>query len=153
MIFMETESMREEIAAQTKRARQYLDRMKSGQCRDSDAFYACLRGYTLARFLLTEEETAEEIAELAAKSMAKLLHIPVETLKQNDKPSGCTYATSVSDKKILLIMSLTKALNVTLFPRQVPEIRTLGQLSALLWEEQKSCAHTGTAGDDENGRK
>ena len=99
-----------------------------------EEFETFLRAYTMARFLLPEDTAGDEIDRLAAASIARIYQIPAEKLIQTDKPSGCTYATSVSDKKVLLILSVQKAVGVKLDSSETVKIKTLTQLTKCLWE-------------------
>ena len=126
-----------------ERASRFLEKMSQSECRTREEFALCVRAYTLARFRLPEEEKQEEIAALAAKSMARDMGVSIETLKSRDRAGGCDYTTSVTDKKILLILSLTRALGISLPPGRAPKIKTIAQLSECLWEErEKGCGET-----------
>ena len=76
----------------------------------------------------------EGIIPLAQKSVEKLTGIPRETLAAADRPSGCTAATAVLDKKVLLILSLCKGLSVTIPVAEAPAIQTVRQLAEALYE-------------------
>ena len=93
-----------------------------------------VRAYVLERFLLDREEEEEGIIPLAQKSVEKLTGIPRETLAAADRPSGCTAATAVLDKKVLLILSLCKGLSVTIPVAEAPAIQTVRQLAEALYE-------------------
>lgn len=93
-----------------------------------------MRAYVLERFLLDREEEEEGIIPLAQKSVEKLTGIPRETLAAADRPSGCTAATAVLDKKVLLILSLCKGLSVTIPVAEAPAIQTVRQLAEALYE-------------------
>ena len=112
-------------------AEEILKELKEQPKLTYEQFEGLLRAYTMARFLLPADTDEDE---LAAVSMARIHQIPAEKLIQTDKPSGCTYATSVSDKKVLLILSLQKALGVKLDGSQTVKIKTLTQLTNCLWE-------------------
>lgn len=115
-------------------AEEILKELKEQPKLTYEQFEGLLRAYTMARFLLPADTDEDEIDKLAAVSIARIYQIPAEKLIQTDKPSGCTYATSVSDKKVLLILSLQKALGVKLDGSQTVKIKTLTQLTNCLWE-------------------
>ena len=79
-------------------------------------------------------QTEEGIIPLAQKSVEKLTGIPRETLAAADRPSGCTAATAVLDKKVLLILSLCTGLSVTIPVAEAPAIQTVRQLAEALYE-------------------
>lgn len=107
--------------------------LKKGAEEPPAQWWAHIRAYVLARFLL-EDEGEEDILLLARQSVSKLTGIPPEQLAKADRPSGCTAATAVLDKKVLLIMSLCRALDVTLRPEELPEVKTVSRLADLLRE-------------------
>lgn len=115
-------------------AEEILKELKGQPKLTYEQFEELVRAYTMARFLLPEDTDEDEIDKLAAVSIARIYQIPAEKLIQTDKPSGCTYATSVSDKKVLLILSLQKALGVKFDGTQTVKIKTLTQLTNCLWE-------------------
>ena len=107
--------------------------LKKGAEEPPAQWRAHIRAYVLARFLL-EDEGEDDILLLARQSVSKLTGIPQEQLAKADRPSGCTAATAVLDKKVLLIMSLCRALDVTLCPEELPEVKTVSRLADLLRE-------------------
>ena len=123
-----------ELKKYRARAEEILQQLKKQPELTYEEFEKLLRDYTMARFLLPEDTGEDEIDKLAAVSIARIYQIPAEKLMQTDKPSGCTYATSVSDKKVLLILSLQKAVGVKLDGAQTVKIKTLTQLTKCLWE-------------------
>lgn len=123
----------EELKKYRTRAEEILKQLKEKKF-TYEEFETLLRAYTMARFLLPENTAGDEIDRLAVASIARIYQIPVEKLIQTDKPSGCTYATSVSDKKVLLILSVQKAVGVKLDGSETVKIKTLTQLKKCLWE-------------------
>ena len=103
-----------DVKAATQRAQQELDWLRCHKEASLEAWQEHVRAYVLERFLLDREEEEEGIIPLAQKSVEKLTGIPRETLAAADRPSGCTAATAVLDKKVLLILSLCKGLSVTI---------------------------------------
>ena len=134
------------------RAAEELAWLKAGAGQPPEQWQAHIRAYVLARFLL-EDQGEEDILRLAQQSVSKLTGIPPEQLAKADRPSGCTAATAVLDKKVLLVMSLCKALEVTIRPEELPELKTVPQLAGLLRERveetgegRKRNAHSGALG-------
>lgn len=112
------------------------ERLIKNDFRDFEAFYTCIYAYTLAKYLLPEDETEDSIDALAAKSVSYQMKIPEEVLRKSDRPSGCTKATAVADKKILLLLSVSKVLGVKLASAEVPAVKTVRQLAGRLWERR-----------------
>ena len=123
-----------DVKAATQRAQQELDWLRCHKDASPEAWQEHVRAYVLERFLLDREETEEGIIPLAQKSVEKLTGIPRETLAAADRPSGCTAATAVLDKKVLLILSLCKGLSVTIPVAETPAIQTVRQLAEALYE-------------------
>ena len=123
-----------DVKAATQRAQQELDWLRCHKEASLEAWQEHVRAYVLERFLLDREEEEEGIIPLAQKSVEKLTGIPRETLAAADRPSGCTAATAVLDKKVLLILSLCKGLPVTIPVAEAPAIQTVRQLSEALYE-------------------
>ena len=111
-----------------------LDWLKVNPQASREEWASHIRGYVLAKFLLEEGEPEQDLIQLAQKSVSLLTGIPRETLEQMDRPSGCTAATAVLDKKVLLLLSLSKGLGIPLPPGSAPKIKTLDQLAEALRE-------------------
>lgn len=117
-----------------------LNQIKKTESPSREELRVLVDRYAKTRFMTEDLTETEDIAALAAESIARIYKIPQEKLLETDKPSGCTYATSVADKKILLILSISKALGVRLKPEKSTKIRTLTQLSDELYEALKEKA-------------
>lgn len=128
------EAMERYVRQRFLKAAECREQLTGKELRDPEAFYACLHAYTLAKYLLPEEETEDSIELLAVKSVSWQMKIPEEVLSRNDRPAGCTKATAVADKKVLLLLNVSKALGVKLLPEEVPAIKTVRQLAKRLWK-------------------
>lgn len=117
-----------------EKAARELDWLKANPQTSREEWASHIRGYVLAKFLLEEGEPEQDLIQLAQKSVSLLTGIPREKLEQMDRPSGCTAATAVLDKKVLLLLSLSKGLGVPLPPGSAPKIKTLDQLAEALRE-------------------
>lgn len=126
-----------DMSVVSKKAEQKLEWLRDHPNATDEAWYLCVREYILIRFLLEEEETEEDLLLLAQKSVSRLTGISQDKLSQIDRPSGCTAATAVVDKKILLILSLCKALNVNITVEKVPQLKKIEQLAEALHQEVK----------------
>lgn len=120
-------------AACREREKIYEERLVHGTYDGREEFTDCVRGYVLAKFLLPQKEQEDDLNRLAQKSVALLLKLPVEKLKEVDKPGGCTVTTAVSDKKVLLLMRMGKLLGNRIKPDQMPQIKTIGDLADYLY--------------------
>lgn len=128
------EDMAAYIRHQSRRAEESREKLLGNAFQDFEAFHACIRAYTLAKYLLPEDDTEDSIDALAAKSVSLQMNIPEEILSRSDRPAGCTKATAVADKKILLILSVCKVRGIRLQPKEAPYIQTVRQLAQRLWK-------------------
>ena len=117
-----------------EKAARELDWLKANPQASREEWASHIRGYVLSKFLLEEGEQEQDLIQLAQKSVSLLTGIPREKLEQMDRPSGCIAATAVLDKKVLLLLSLSKGLGVPLPPGSAPKIKTLDQLAEALRE-------------------
>ena len=116
-----------DIAAKDAEAAQ--EKITSGTL-GREAFRQEVRNYTLAKFFLTEDEVralgTEDILKLADESVEKLL-------RQNDKSVKLAEG-STDIKKVLLSLTLQRALNVRFTPEQSAELETITQLADALFD-------------------
>lgn len=85
--------------------------------------------YVLTRFLLDGQGVGtENISELSKLSLESAL-ARFDAGDLTDLSLTCTGASSASTKKILLLLSLNRGLEITISPAEAVEIETISQLS------------------------
>ena len=122
-----------DIAAKDAEAAQ--EKITSGTL-GREAFRQEVRNYTLAKFFLTEDEVralgTEDILKLADESVEKLLRQNDKSVKLAEGSTTCTNSTDI--KKVLLSLTLQRALNVRFTPEQSAELETITQLADALFD-------------------
>ena len=112
-----------DIAAKDAEAAQ--EKITSGTL-GREAFRQEVRNYTLAKFFLTEDEVralgTEDILKLADESVEKLLRQNDKSVKLAEGSTTCTNQSSTDIKKVLLSLTLQRALNVRFTPEQSAEL-------------------------------
>lgn len=116
-----------------------LDLLLSGTL-DRGSFRAQVRKFTLAKFFLTEEEAqaagTEEILKLANDSVEKLLRQNDKSVKLAEGSTTCTNQSSTDIKKVLLSLTLQRALGVRFTPEESADLTTITQLADALFDAQ-----------------
>ncbi len=98
-----------------------------------DALCPMLREYIGCRYFLTQEEmTTDDLIALGDLSTEKLARLQRGGLQYADKNAGCTTAGSSTIKKVLLAMSLGKAIGMSLDADDVAYARTISDLAVLV---------------------
>lgn len=128
---------RMDIAAEDAQAA--LDLLLSGTL-DREGFRTQVRKFTLAKFFLTEEEAqasgTDEILKLANDSVEKLLRQNDKSVKLAEGSTTCTNQSSTDIKKVLLSLTLQRALGVRFTPEESAELITITQLADALYDAQ-----------------
>ena len=105
---------------------------------ERDEFRALVRRFTLAKFFLTEEEVAaagtEDLLKLANESVEKILRENDRSVKLAEGSTTCTNQSSTDIKKVLLSLTLQRALNVRFTPEESANLETITQLADALFD-------------------
>ncbi|MBE6473190.1 MAG: hypothetical protein E7Z99_06400 [Coriobacteriaceae bacterium] len=114
-----------------------LDLIVNGNL-DRDGFRAQVRRFTLDKFFLTEEEVqaagTEELLKLANESVEKMLRNADKSVKLAEGSTTCTNQSSTDIKKVLLSMTLQRAIGIRFTPEESAELTTLTQLADALYD-------------------
>ena len=125
---------RMDIAASDAQAA--LDLIVDGNL-DKENYRIQVRKFTLAKFFLTEEEAqatgSDEILELANESVEKLLRQNDKSVKLAEGSTTCTNQSSTDIKKVLLSLTLQRAIGVRFTPEESADLTTINQLSDALF--------------------
>ena len=114
-----------DIAAKDAEAAQ--EKITSGTL-GREAFRQEVHNYTLAKFFLTEDE----VRALGTEDILKLADESVEKLAEGS--TTCTNQSSTDIKKVLLSLTLQRALNVRFTPEQSANLETITQLADALFD-------------------
>lgn len=106
-----------------------------------EAHRTWIRRFTLAKFFLSEEEAqaerTDDILKLANASVEKLLRNADKSIKLAEGSTTCTNQSSTDIKKVLLSLTLQRALNVRLSPEESADLETITQLSDALFDARR----------------
>ncbi len=132
-----TMTLKERIDIASKDAETAQGKLASGTL-DREGFRREVRNYTLAKFFLTEDEVraagTEDILALANESVEKLLRQNDKSVKLSEGSTTCTDQSSTDIKKVLLSLTLQRALNVRFTPEQSADLETITQLADALFD-------------------
>lgn len=112
---MEEKSIRDQILEANEKSKVFLERVKA--CPEDVALVEdSLRMFIWHRFFIVEEAPAtDDIGELAALSMKKVIAVNKQGVLQ-DLSNNCAGVSSETMKKALLIMTLQKNLGIVFSP-------------------------------------
>ena len=97
-----------------------------------------LRRFILQKFLLDLNCKEENLTRLSEMSIEKSLAISHRELTTSDLSLGCSAASSVMSKKLLLFMALQRELSIHFDPLRTPTIETIPLLSSEVFQLLKS---------------
>ena len=105
-----------------------------GAAADYPLFSGCIRDYVRCKLMLDPEEAVSDaLADLSEISIAKVAGIPKGDVANQDLSMNCAGISSVETKKILLLIALQRALGLSVPPESAPAVKTIEDLSRLLW--------------------
>ncbi|MCD8099675.1 MAG: hypothetical protein LUE06_03720 [Oscillospiraceae bacterium] len=116
----------------------YLQTVSEMGCISIDALEPVVRSYVLCKFLLDESEAeGMNYLQLAELSVAKSAHINPELVEMYDVSMSCSSISSVAAKKVLLLHSIEKGLQIKLDAPKTVQIVTLRDLTELIYDAMK----------------
>lgn len=132
----QTMTLKERLDIALADADEALDLIVNGNL-DQGEFRAQVRRFTLAKFFLTEEEVAEtgseDLLKLADVSVEKMLRNADKSVKLAEGSTTCTNQSSTDIKKVLLSMTLQRALGIRFTPEESADLTTLTLLADALF--------------------
>ena len=100
-----------------------------------DEFRALVRPYVGYRFFLEPDEmTTDVILDLAELSVEKLLSINDLSVSLSEGSRTCTNQKDTDIKKVLLSLTLQRALNVQFTPAESADLDTIDKLACALYD-------------------
>ena len=132
----ETLTLKERLDIAAADAEKALELITSGEL-GPDEFEKQVRRFTLDKFFLTEDEVqaagTDNLLELANVSVEKMLRNADKSVKLAEGSTTCTNQSSTDIKKVLLSLTLQRALGVQFTPAYAADLETIGQLAAALY--------------------
>lgn len=96
-----------------------------------------VRRYVRDKFLLSDGDgEASALMELADLSLRKILRLKKEGKLLGDISRGCSGASSLITKKVLLMKAVQEDFRIALSPAQSASIQTLEELTAAILEQR-----------------
>ena len=129
-------TLKERLDIAAADAEEALALITSGKL-EREEFADQVRRFTLDKFFLTEDEVraagTEDLLELANVSVEKMLRNADKSVKLAEGSTTCTNQSSTDIKKVLLSLTLQRALGVKFTPEYAAELETIGQLADALY--------------------
>ena len=128
------ERIKEMLIEAQKRSAEQVVLIKGQVPLTKDFFHKSLRNYILCKFMLDEEEcTSDNLDEITEISLAKSAGISKELVQDLDIAKTCSGGSSAMTKKVLLFLAIQKDFDVHLPTEGTGNVRTLSDLSELVW--------------------
>lgn len=132
-------TLKAQLEAAEKRADAILEKLKS-PATETDEFTRLVGEFVRCKFFLEPDEcTTDNILELANISVEKLLRVNDRSVKLAQGSNTCTNQSSTDIKKVLLSLTLQRALAVKLTPDESANLETIEQLADALYA-RRACA-------------
>lgn len=129
-----TQTLKQRLDIASAEAEEALSMLVSGSL-SREQFADIVRRFTLAKFFLTEEECPNDnIFCLAEISIEKLLSQNDKSVTLAQGSNTCTNQSSTDIKKVLLSLTLQRALDVQFTPAESAELETISQLAYALYD-------------------
>ena len=129
-----TQTLKQRLDSAAAEAEEALSMLVSGSL-SREQFADIVRRFTLAKFFLTEEECPNDnIFCLAEISIEKLLSQNDKSVTLAQGSNTCTNQSSTDIKKVLLSLTLQRALDIQFTPAESAELETISQLEHALYD-------------------
>lgn len=92
-----------------------------------------IKQYIAIKQQLLPEEVSDNITIMVRISVSKASGIPLDKLKEMDRPGACGSAPTVLAKRILLFLDIQKKLGVSMDPQKAQHIQTVEDLVNVLY--------------------
>lgn len=129
-----TQTLKQRLDIASAEAEEALSMLVS-ESLSREQFVDTVRRFTLAKFFLTEEECPNDnIFCLAEISIEKLLSQNDKSVTLAQGSNTCTNQSSTDIKKVLLSLTLQRALDVQFTPAESAGLETISQLAHALYD-------------------
>lgn len=131
----DTEAIKRRILTRAQEAKIYMDQILAEPHPSREFVIQHIRSYVLAKYMLGEDPGTDDFDELTDRSIANMMRLSPEILKDLEATRDCTGSTSATAKKVLLFLSIQKQLDILLPAMASAFLVTLEDLGVLVWEE------------------
>lgn len=123
--------IKEHAKANESAANQLLQKLKEDK--ETSAFLGHLKQYIRLRYLLDDDPYwSDDLNEYSKYSIKKMTEKTGGEVKLRDLGINCAGASSAMTKRLLLIISLRKGLEIDLDPEAAASVETVHELASLL---------------------
>lgn len=112
-----------------KAADTYIEAYQGQSFATAEELTQVIRQYIVIKLQLPQEEVSDNITKMVRCSISKATGIPVEQLKEMDRPGACGSAPAVLAKRILLFLDIQTKLGVRMPPDHAGNIQTVQDLA------------------------
>ncbi|MBE5970043.1 MAG: hypothetical protein E7242_07400 [Lachnospiraceae bacterium] len=91
--------------------------------------YEHIRGYIFKKYVLSPDETEEDLKALARISLAKMMKIDPDVIRELDMATPCDKATSESTKTALLLYAIQRDLGLPSNPKEYAAVENIPELA------------------------
>lgn len=130
-------TLKQRIEAADERASRIVEELQNSALGENE-FIDLVHEYVRCKFLLSPEEcSSDDIFTLAEASIEKLLRINDRSVKLAQGSNTCTNQSSTDIKKVLLSLSLQRAVGVKMTPEESANLETVTQLARSLYARRQ----------------
>lgn len=129
-----TKTLKERLKESTEKSKEVLEQLTSDDI-SRDEFRKLMSDYVGYRFFLEPDEMfTGNILALAEFSVEKLLRINDLSVSLSEGSITCTNQKDTDIKKVLLSLTLQRALNVQFTPAESADLDTIDKLACALYD-------------------
>ena len=110
-----------------------IEAWRNSPSKNEEALSRVVRAYIGRKLELPEEKISDNITIMVRENISAATGIPVEKLKEMDRPGACGSTPAVLAKRILLFIDIQDKLGVKMPPADAGSIQTVQDLAKELW--------------------
>lgn len=135
-------TLKSQLEAADARAQRIIEELKRPDTSQDD-FERLVTEFVQCKFFLTPEEcTTDNLLELAEISVEKLLRVNDRSVRLAQGSTTCTNQSSTDIKKVLLSLTLQRALGVSFTPEESANLETVDELAHALFAGRQRAGRT-----------
>lgn len=114
------------------------ERIKGEPSPTLEFLYSHLKKYVLSKYLLSADCGEDNIRELAALSLGRMMKLDKDVIRSLDQATPCDHATSESTKKVLLLYAVQKDLGLKPAPEKIAKVETVRELAEYVYAAMRT---------------
>lgn len=127
---------KEMILASRKEAQTHMDAILAANPLTEDILYNEILEFIRCKFMLSSEDCKAcdyNFDAMSTLSLSNSMKISKELVEQFDMAKSCDGVSSAMAKKVLLFMAIQKSMNITLPARETATVKTVRDISTMIW--------------------